>query len=204
MIEIKLSKDLHDFYALFYLSELTQWVLNEVKVALAEKLPHLDGVLMVRDQNTGKYSCLLICEGKTQEKIQTLLQDPPESLGKKYDSYIVHEEPECVKEVEPPHLNPAECDKAPEHSPEDAEWLKEREERLKEILEKDFGKEEEELDCPTGETEPLDKKVRLLEKLVEKELEAKMMRKRGGEGICFNNVSRMSKFHDDYDDYVDG
>lgn len=200
MIEIKLSEDLHDFYALFYLSELTQWVLNEVKVALAENLPHLDGVLMVRDQNTGKYSCLLICEGKTQEKIQLLLQDPPESLGKKYDSYIIHEEPECVKEVKPPHPNPAECEKPPERSPKDAEWLAEREKRLKEILEKDFGKEEEELDCPTGETEPLDKKVRLLEKLVERELAAKMS-KRGEQGFCFNNVS---KLHDDYDDYVDG
>ena len=99
MIDIRLFDDMGGIQALIYLNELTLWLLNEVKLTIDEKNSYLGGILMVCDQQTGKYSCLIICEGKTQTKIQTLLQQPPENLKKKYNSYILHDEPECVKEV---------------------------------------------------------------------------------------------------------
>ena len=99
MIDLRLTANVDDFEAVLYLNELTLWVLNEARRIMREK-PVCTGLVIIFIKESGRDGCLLMCEGETQTVIQALLQEPPEKLGKRYNSFIVHDEPKCVTEVE--------------------------------------------------------------------------------------------------------
>lgn len=84
---------------LMYMSNLLAWLTATIVEEQKSHAIMLTGFICINDEENKKLSALILCEGESQEKILTILKNPPGEFKEKYIACIVASEPMPVTEV---------------------------------------------------------------------------------------------------------